>query len=298
MPTRKLRPPGESKSSSEKVEQTPLNSLSNANYLLVLVVNSEVGCPVRLSQLLSLFFPAFAASDPDARGNILCSSLAPCLGLCGAGWFAGQDAAGPAKTTGSRGRGASKRKKTDLVSADRVIGYVFGALESAGVRLALLDVARAAMGFLVDFEADSGCEVDAGLARDVCRGLAALGPPSKAARRRVSLVEIAGVRDMFGDVEDIVEDDKMAVKAFKKFKKEVESYEPNLEMEVAEEKGDNITTAEDVEVEIVVEEGENEEADEREGGNGKGKVVKKGAQHTKGRRSTRGKVLGEVQIEA
>ena len=159
----------------------------------------------------------------------------------------------------------------------------------------MISIAQEVMTFLIEYESNNRCEIDANFGRDICKGLGMLGFGGK---NSLSMLDVASVQDMFGDVEDIVCEDKLSVKAFKKFKDEVAKCQvvvkEDRRLKVVEEEVD----VGDVGVEVVERKGTKKGAAKL--GKSKGKK-ENGAKTEKavssGRRSTRGKVLGEVQVE-
>ena len=174
-------------------------------------------------------------------------------------------------------------------------------MEEVSPSAAISQVGTQVMTFLIEYEEKQKHEIDAGLCRDICKGLSGL----TAGAGGLTAIEVANLREMFDDVEVVIGDDnKIALKNFIKFSTEVDhcqvavvSFEKEKENGVEEE--GEVTEVDDIEVEIV--------AAKPTTGNGKAKAKPKAkapakkkaavAEPTKGSRTSaraRGKVLGEL----
>jgi condensin complex subunit 3 len=161
---------------------------------------TEVGSPIRLQQMLSLFFPAFCIVGGDHR-EIMAAAARGVLDLNKKQWTAG-------KKSTKKGKKALA-KKDGVINMDKVLTFISNVSDRHGL------VAQEICFFIVE-EHDS---MDATLTRDVIKTLSALS---------VEVDEEAeALRDMMGDVECILEEkeaNKTTMTAFQKFSKRVETF--------------------------------------------------------------------------
>ncbi len=174
---------------------------------------TEVGSPIRVQQMLSIFFPGFTAVNGKLRGEIVAEAARSVLDLLREGWMPGKYATGNDSKRSGGSKAKAKTKKEDKIALDKLLGFI---VSIAGEESR---VAPEIVGYVVEndvstFESDE--------VRDIVKVLSTIVWKDK---------DVASeVLEMCGDMEDAVAEkgNKTVQKSFGKF---VEGVRDFIEME-------------------------------------------------------------------
>jgi hypothetical protein len=173
---------------------------------------TEVGSPIRLQQLLSMFFPAFCMLGPDRR-QIMGSCTKNVLELFNTAWTAGGEQPQKASKKSSKKRKAVKAE--DKVSLERVLTFIANEGNQCGC------VAREICDHIVSSSEAGRKLMEDNTLRDMMKTLSVMNI--------VDIDDANLIRDMVGDVSDATSEAKAPI--IKNWDKFVDHVEAVLEIE-------------------------------------------------------------------